>query len=100
MKDSGVEWIGQIPEDWRTIRLKYLFIDRTGGAWGDEAKDNDGDIVCIRVADFDFGTQTIKDGNKTLRNYEQKTIERLKLEEHDFILKIANNSKDVGNTSS
>ena len=24
----------------------------------------------------------------------------LKLEEHDFILKIANNSKDVGNTSS
>ncbi len=86
MKDSGVEWIGQIPEDWRTIRLKYLFIDRTGGAWGDEAKDNDGDIVCIRVADFDFGTQTIKDGNKTLRNYEQKTIERLKLEEHDLLI--------------
>ena len=25
MKDSGVEWIGQIPEHWNVIRAKYLF---------------------------------------------------------------------------
>lgn len=25
MKDSGVEWIGKIPEDWETIPIKYLF---------------------------------------------------------------------------
>ena len=24
MKDSGVEWIGEIPEDWSTIRAKYV----------------------------------------------------------------------------
>ncbi len=24
MKDSGVEWIGEIPEDWTVIKLKYL----------------------------------------------------------------------------
>jgi type I restriction enzyme S subunit len=24
MKDSGVEWIGEIPEDWEVIRLKHL----------------------------------------------------------------------------
>lgn len=24
MKDSGVEWIGEIPEHWNTIRIKYL----------------------------------------------------------------------------
>jgi type I restriction enzyme S subunit len=24
-KDSGVEWIGEIPEDWEKIKLKYLF---------------------------------------------------------------------------
>lgn len=23
MKDSGVEWIGQIPEDWRIERLQW-----------------------------------------------------------------------------
>lgn len=25
MKDSGVEWIGEIPEDWELYKLKYLF---------------------------------------------------------------------------
>lgn len=25
MKSSGIEWIGDIPEDWDTIRCKYLF---------------------------------------------------------------------------
>ena len=27
MKDSGVEWIGEIPEDWEVIKLKYLLKD-------------------------------------------------------------------------
>lgn len=25
MKDSGVEWIGEIPEDWKVTKTKYLF---------------------------------------------------------------------------
>ena len=25
MKNSGVEWIGEIPEDWESIRLKYIY---------------------------------------------------------------------------
>lgn len=28
MKDSGIEWIGEIPEGWRTINPKALFIQR------------------------------------------------------------------------
>lgn len=28
MKDSGVEWIGEIPEHWDTIRIKYLLNER------------------------------------------------------------------------
>ena len=23
-KDSGVEWIGEIPEEWKVVRLKFL----------------------------------------------------------------------------
>ncbi|WP_251422628.1 MULTISPECIES: restriction endonuclease subunit S [Lactococcus] len=30
MKDSGVEWIGEIPEDWEIISSKYLFSERKG----------------------------------------------------------------------
>ena len=28
MKDSGVEWIGEIPEDWKVIRVKNLLNER------------------------------------------------------------------------
>lgn len=28
MKDSGVEWIGEIPEEWETRRLKYILSER------------------------------------------------------------------------
>ena len=25
MKDSGVEWIGEIPKDWELVKNKYIF---------------------------------------------------------------------------
>ncbi len=28
MKDSGIEWIGEIPEDWSLLKAKYIFIQR------------------------------------------------------------------------
>lgn len=24
MKDSGIEWIGEIPKDWKTIKIKHV----------------------------------------------------------------------------
>lgn len=29
MKDSGVEWIGQIPQHWSVVKLKHLFREKT-----------------------------------------------------------------------
>lgn len=31
MKDSGIEWIGEIPKDWIVLRLKYCFSGFTNG---------------------------------------------------------------------
>lgn len=28
MKDSGIEWIGEIPEDWNLIKIKYTLMER------------------------------------------------------------------------
>lgn len=28
MKDSGVEWIGEIPADWTIVRVSHLFANR------------------------------------------------------------------------
>jgi type I restriction enzyme S subunit len=30
MKDSGIEWIGKIPEGWEVIKLRHIFTFRTG----------------------------------------------------------------------
>lgn len=27
-KDSGIEWLGQVPEHWTTIRLKYIMVEK------------------------------------------------------------------------
>lgn len=34
MKDSGVEWLGEVPEHWEVIRLKYLTQDIDGVQMG------------------------------------------------------------------
>ena len=28
MKDSGIEWIGEIPVNWSLIKGKYIFVQR------------------------------------------------------------------------
>jgi hypothetical protein len=40
------------------------------GVWGDEPKDNDEDIYCIRVADIDSLTYGISENKLTIRNIE------------------------------
>jgi type I restriction enzyme S subunit len=53
MKDSGVEWIGQVPEHWEVKRLKHLISQCQNGVWGDDPLEDGSDTLCIRVADFD-----------------------------------------------
>lgn len=68
LKDSGIDWVGQIPAHWEVIRLKYLFHRVIGGVWGEDRKNNSNDLVCIRVADFSFDQMLIDTNNLTIRN--------------------------------
>ncbi|WP_088328525.1 restriction endonuclease subunit S [Lacimicrobium sp. SS2-24] len=34
MKDSGVEWLGEVPEHWTVISLKYLVSEKAAGPYG------------------------------------------------------------------
>ena len=43
MKNSGVDWIGKIPEHWQAIRLKYVFSVKSGDAIINELL-NEGDV--------------------------------------------------------
>ncbi|MBA7532720.1 hypothetical protein ES705_24950 [subsurface metagenome] len=44
MKDSGVEWLGEIPAHWEVKKLKHVLLRNDGGVWGDDYDEN-GTIV-------------------------------------------------------
>lgn len=76
MKDSGIEWLGEIPEHWVLNKIKYLISKPIAGQWGQESKKDENDIICLRVADFD-GLST-KENDLTIRNIEPKEEQILK----------------------
>ena len=85
MKNSGIEWIGEIPDSWKIMRLKDVVESHFGGCWGEEASEDDG-ILCIRIADFDFDRQTIKSSASTKRQYSISQLEKGVLQDGDLIL--------------
>lgn len=45
MKESGVEWLGQIPEGWGVCRCKFILCRNDGGIWGNDPVGEDGEFV-------------------------------------------------------
>ncbi len=70
MKDSGIDWIGNIPKEWNIIPIRYLVGDCFSGSWGDDPQNSEYDLECLRIADFDFDKLTFKSNIEyTRRNY-------------------------------
>ncbi|MBY0411495.1 MAG: hypothetical protein K2Q97_15555, partial [Burkholderiaceae bacterium] len=67
-KNSGVEWLGEVPSHWEIDRLKRSTISAKNGIWGDEAQQDKNDIPCVRVADFDRQTLRVELIEPTIRN--------------------------------
>ena len=87
MKDSGIEWIGEIPKDWGIIRMKDCFSKRCGGSWGQEATGGTGDCICLRIADFDYDKFRFKDCESyTVRNYPENILRKLTLKKGDILI--------------
>ncbi len=45
MKDSGSEWIGEIPKEWTCHFFKNIITQNDGGIWGDDSVDDNGETV-------------------------------------------------------
>lgn len=87
IKDSGIEWIGEIPEGWEVHRMKSCISQRDGGAWGDEATGETGDCICLRIADFDYEHFRFTDSNNlTIRHYASPIIKKLLLQKNDILI--------------
>lgn len=85
MKPSGIDWLGEIPEAWEAKRLRYFFDYHAGGFWGDEEKGDQNDLICFRVADFDFDHFGLSGDDLTTRNIPENQHSRI-LEKGDILL--------------
>lgn len=71
IKDSGIEWIGEIPQDWDKRKLKYIAKVETGGTppRGDDSNFDD-----------EYGIQWIKPDNILENNTISATKEKVSIE--------------------
>ncbi len=84
-KDSGVEWLGEVPEHWDMFSLKRSVEGCVNGLWGDEP-DGVSDLAVIRVADFDRDTSRVGTDKLTYRSVTQKERASRLLQPGDLLI--------------
>lgn len=85
-KDSGVEWLGDIPAGWEIRTAKSFVKSLNGGIWGLEKGEDEFDVRCLRVADFDRSNNKTQDSNSTIRSYKYSQIKDKMLKNGDLII--------------
>lgn len=78
MKDSGIAWIGQIPEGWTVERLKFLMDKIVDCPHETPHYSTNGPYFVIRTADQDFGF--LRDIKKMYRLDSQEYQQRIRRE--------------------
>lgn len=81
LKDSGIEWIGKIPQHW-----EFFVTDHSDGIWGNEEQGNSDDISCLRIADFLYEYLSINSANPTIRNIFQSQLAGKLLKMGDLLI--------------
>ncbi len=92
-KDSGVEWIGEIPRHWTCGSMKYVLENNDGGVWGDDIEDDQTGVIVIR------STEITIDGkwdlsNPMKRKLSDKDIAKCLLKQGDIIITKSSGSPD------
>jgi type I restriction enzyme S subunit len=84
-KDSGVDWVGQIPQEWETTKIKNAIRKQFSGIWGEDSLMDNNDIQCLRVADFNFDKLTYKPV-ETIRNIQPNDLLKKELPLNSILL--------------
>lgn len=100
LKESGIDWIGKIPEHWKISRVKDSFILFTGNSISDkgmfERKENSFDYVSTK--DIDFETGQISYENGVYIPLEDKSFKIAKAYSTLICIEGANAGKKIGFT--
>ncbi|MFO7951914.1 MAG: restriction endonuclease subunit S, partial [Bacillota bacterium] len=69
-KDSGIEWIGEVPEHWKGYKIKRLFGLLGGNGFNESLQGKkEGDYPFYKVSDINYGNTVIeKAGNYVDKN--------------------------------
>lgn len=84
-KKTDVDWLGEIPEQWKLLRLKWTVKYCQNGLWGNEP-DGDNDVLCVRVADFDRIRNRVNYPIQTLRSIDKSEIRNHLLRRGDLLI--------------
>ena len=85
MKDSGVPWLGAVPEHWEVRRLGTSVHGCINGIWGNDPNGRE-DLPCVRVADFDRARLRVRLAKPTLRAVAPGERKRRLLKKSDLLL--------------
>lgn len=85
-KESGVEWLGQLPADWDVRRIKMSVASGRNGIWGQEPEGDPNAVWCIRVADFDRTKQLVSSSQRTMRYVTPEELSPRRLSRGDLLL--------------
>lgn len=74
------------PAHWERLPIKALVHGPNNGAWGEEPGVNEVDVLCARVADFDWERLKLDFRNPTYRSIKKSQFMRLALRSGDLLL--------------
>lgn len=67
MKDSGVQWIGQVPKHWEVCKIKNKFMIISGGTPKSDVESYwNGDVVWVTPADYNTEDKVIVKGKRNI----------------------------------
>lgn len=91
MKDSGVEWIGEIPKNWKVERLRYIIKDYKSGPFGSALKMDgllpDGNILIYSPEHITLHSSD-SDKNLYLPDEREEEMSQFIVKENDILFPI------------
>lgn len=92
-RDSGIDWLGRVPAHWDNIRLKTTISACQNGLWGESPTNDDADVFCIRVADFNRTSSKVCFKDLTVRSIPQRERRDRELSPGDLLLEKSGGGK-------
>lgn len=85
-KETGIEWLGKIPEHWKVDRIKDKTLNVVGGDWGSdpESEAKGKNIVVLRVSDLDDIYFSYDD--LTIRKIKESSIRNRKINKNCLVI--------------